>query len=284
VGIEADQLAPSSAWRRVLLRASLVHATEAELDWLIAEAGTVEGARRQAFGGPMVPMMGLMALNNFGVWYPLAGLRVAVLVVVGFGVLVAFAVRASARRLDPILHQRQVRTLKRKPSPDDPTLPADGRKRRRNVRLFRGAIVVYIPIIALGLASPWWHDSDDDPPFVPRIGIDEPLADVQVEGVQCILDASFHLNLTATLVNRTDLEYTVTLRADVRTIDNFYKGEQQVRVPPRSSSTRVDTFTGLTDPAERCELTVVKREQFPEARSGGSILDGDGRGVTVTPR
>lgn len=276
MGTETDAIAPASALRRGLLRAGLVHATEAELDWLITEAGTVEGARRQAFQGTQLPMIIPLTILNVAIGLRQGGLLIALLVATIFLGFLGTIGRAVARRIDPLVLQRQLRTLKRKPSADDPTLLAGAPKRRRNVWMFRAAVVVYIPVIALAIAAPWLDG--DHHGYVKRFGIDEPNADVQVEAVECLLDATHLLRLTATLVNNTDLDYTVTLHADVRTADNGYDSMEQVRVSARSSDTRLDTITGLTDPATRCELTVVKREQYPEAMIGGSILDGDGRG------
>ena len=272
MGIEAEPVAPASAWRRGLLRAPLVHPTQAELDWLITEAGTAKGARRQGLGGPVGLVMGLLALNQFAIWFNLAGLGVAVLVLVAYAALAAVAALAGARRLDPARSQQQMRTLKRRPTADDPTVPADAPKRRRQVQLTRGAIAVFIPLLALGFSSPWWFDRDEDPPFVPLIGVDYPDADVQVSGVRCVLDESSQLHLQAIAINNTEHDYTITLEADVTTVDNFFRGDEQVLVPAGSSSTRIDTFTGLTSPATRCELKVVKRERIPAARGGGGRI------------
>lgn len=272
MGIEAEPVAPASGWRRRLLRASLVHPTEDELDWLIAEAGTAEGARRQGLGGRVMVWMTFVALNNFAIWFNLAGLGVALLVVVVSGVLVALAALAGARRLDPVHFQHQVRTLKPRPTSDDPTVPANAPKRRRQVRLMRGAIVVMIPLLALGFSSPLWLDDDDETPrWALEIGVDYPDADVQVSGVRCVLDESSQLHLRAIAFNNTEHDYTITIEADVVTADNYFDGDQFVHVPARSSNTRIDTFTGLTSPATRCELEVVKRERVPAARSGGII-------------
>lgn len=209
MGTETDAMAPASALRRGLLRASLVHATETELDWLIAEAGTVDGSRRQQLWGMTLPIMGVQVLYSGGVAWRWEGPLVALLVLVGYTGFVVAIDRAWARRIDPAVHQRTLRTMKRKPSPDDPILPAGAPKRRRSVLMARGLIVFPVATIPLNLALQRMIDE--------RSHAQQGVHEIQVGNVRCLQDESSHLVIRSAITNNTNDPYVVTMRADVAT-------------------------------------------------------------------
>ncbi|MGQ0434589.1 MAG: hypothetical protein ACT452_19550 [Microthrixaceae bacterium] len=254
MGTEVEAAAPASAWRRTLLRAQLVHADDAELDWLIAEAGTREGAWHQ-----LTQTMALLVpivIYNVLVWSRIGGVLVGLLVGAGFVVVIVPLGLVFERRVDPRLRQARFRTLKRSPTPDDPTVPADAPKRRRIVRIKRALPPLYAALITATIAVPLLDG--DEPPRGPALhGFDG----IQVGEAMCLLDASSRLNLSATVINNTDDDYVITLRADVSTADNAYASEQDLLVPAKSSNTHFSTFTGLTAPAERCQLTQVDQRR-----------------------